>query len=67
MKRHRWRSSRRILVVLAPISLNIFLVHATLAPDGLPLAVIIGVLLIYLAFFAEPHARVIRPLFRARP
>jgi uncharacterized membrane protein YphA (DoxX/SURF4 family) len=55
------------LVVLAPISLNIFLVHAILAPEGLALAAIIGVLMIYLSFFAEPHAAVIRPLFRPRP
>jgi len=54
------------LVVLAPISLNIFLVHANLAPEGLPLAIIIGVLIIYLSFFAEPYASVIRPLFRPR-
>ena len=52
------------LVVLAPISLNIFLVHAILAPEGLPLAAIIGALMIYLSFFAEPYASVIRPLFR---
>jgi uncharacterized membrane protein YphA (DoxX/SURF4 family) len=55
------------LVVLAPISLNIFLVHATLAPEGLPLAVVIGVLLTYLSFFAEPYSGVLRPLFRPRP
>lgn len=55
------------LVVLAPISLNIFLVHAILAPEGLALAAIIGVLMIYLSFFAEPYAAVIRPLFRPRP
>lgn len=54
------------LVVLAPISLNIFLVHALLAPEGLPLAVVIGVLMIYLSFFAEPYASSIRPLFRPR-
>ena len=52
------------LVVLAPISVNIFLVHAILAPEGLPLAVIIGVLITYLSFFAEPYASVIRPLFQ---
>jgi uncharacterized membrane protein YphA (DoxX/SURF4 family) len=55
------------LVVLAPISLNIFLVHAILAPEGLPLAVVIGVVMVYLSFFAEPYASVIRPLFRPRP
>jgi len=55
------------LVVLAPIALNIFLVHAILAPEGLALAVIIGVLMIYLSFLAEPYPAVIRPLFRPRP
>lgn len=54
------------LVVLAPIVMNIFLVHAFLAPSGLPLAVILGLLLIYLAFFAEPYASKIRPLFRKK-
>jgi uncharacterized membrane protein YphA (DoxX/SURF4 family) len=55
------------LVVLAPISVNIFLVHAILAPEGFVLAVIIGILMMYLAFVAEPYARVIRPLFHPRP
>jgi uncharacterized membrane protein YphA (DoxX/SURF4 family) len=55
------------LVVLAPVSLNIFLVHAMLAPEGLALAVTIGVLVIYLSFFAQPYAGAIRPLFRPRP
>jgi len=55
------------LVVLAPISLNIFLVHAMLAPEGLALAAIIGVLVLYLSFVAEPYAGVIRPLFQPRP
>ena len=35
-------------------------------PEGLPLAVVMGLLMIYLAFFAEPYARAIRPLFRAQ-
>ena len=55
------------LVVLAPVSLNFFFVHAMLAPEGLPLAIVIGLLMIYLAFFAEPYARRIRPLFEPRP
>jgi uncharacterized membrane protein YphA (DoxX/SURF4 family) len=54
------------LVVLAPISINIFLVHAFLAPSGLPLAIVIGILIIYLSFFAEPYRSVIKPLFRRR-
>ena len=51
------------LVVLAPIVLNIFLVHAFMAPDGLPMAVFIGVLEIYLAFFAKPYSDVVKRLF----
>lgn len=54
------------LVVLAPIVLNIFLVHAFLAPSGLPLAIIMGILLIYLSFFAQPYAATIKPLFRKK-
>lgn len=51
------------LVILAPVVLNIFLVHAFLQPGGLPLAVIIGLLMLYLSFFAEPYASKIKPLF----
>ena len=54
------------LVVLAPIVLNIFLVHSFLAPEGLPLAVILGLLLIYLAFFAPPYSQTIRQLIRKK-
>ncbi|HWU41899.1 MAG TPA: DoxX family membrane protein [Bdellovibrio sp.] len=54
------------LVVLAPISINIFFVHAFLAPSGLPLALVIGILVIYLAFFAKPYSDVIKLLFRRR-
>ncbi|RYZ90465.1 MAG: DoxX family membrane protein [Proteobacteria bacterium] len=54
------------LVVLAPVVLNIFLVHAFLAPSGLPLAIILGLLLVYLSFFAPPYAPTIRQLFRRK-
>ena len=54
------------LVILAPIVINIFLVHAFLAPEGLVMAVIIGGLMIYLTFFAEPYAAVLKPLFRRK-
>ena len=54
------------LVVLAPIILNIFFTHLFLAPSGLPLALIIGALEMYLAFFASPYRDKIRPLFRRR-
>jgi uncharacterized membrane protein YphA (DoxX/SURF4 family) len=54
------------LVILAPIVLNIFLTHLFLAPGGVPLAAIIGLLLVYLAFFAKPYSQPIRNLFRAK-
>lgn len=54
------------LVILAPIVLNIFLVHAFLAPSGVPLALVLGGLLIYLSFFAQPYANVIKRLFERR-
>lgn len=52
------------LVVLAPIVLNIFLVHLFLEPSGLPVAIVMGVLLSYLSFFAPPYAPVIKQLFK---
>ncbi|MBX3033225.1 MAG: DoxX family membrane protein [Bdellovibrionaceae bacterium] len=54
------------LVILAPIILHIFLVHLFLAPSGLVLAVILGLLEIYLAFYAPPYAPTIKQLFRRR-
>jgi uncharacterized membrane protein YphA (DoxX/SURF4 family) len=54
------------LVVLAPIILNIFFTHAFLAPSGLPLAMFLGALEIYLSFFASPYEATIRPLFRKK-
>ncbi len=54
------------LVILAAITLNIFLVHAFMAPEGVPVALVLGLLLIYLGFFAEPYRHTIRALFRLR-
>ncbi|WP_413583255.1 DoxX family protein [Bdellovibrio sp. HCB288] len=54
------------LVILAPIVLNIFLVHAFLAPSGLALALILGLLTIYLSFFAPPYAPKIKALFHKK-
>lgn len=51
------------LVVLAPIVLNIFLVHAFMMPDGLPVAILIGALEIYLAFFSVEYSQKIKQLF----
>jgi putative oxidoreductase len=52
------------LIVLAPVILNIFLTHLFLAPEGLPLAIVLGLLEIYLAFFASPYKEVVRQIFR---
>lgn len=52
------------LVILAPVILNIFLVHAFMAPDGIILALVLGGLEIYLAFFAEPYAPIVKQIFR---
>lgn len=54
------------LVVLAPIVLNIFLVHTFLMPDGLFVAIILGVLETYLAFFSPQYSPPIKQLFRPR-
>jgi len=51
------------LVILAPIVINIFLVHAFLAPDGLVMALVIGLLEVYLAFFS-PYSAKIKALFK---
>lgn len=52
------------LVVLAPIVLNIFLVHAFMMPEGLPVAIVVGILELYLAFFAKEYSPAIKILFR---
>ncbi|MEW6058018.1 MAG: DoxX family protein [Bdellovibrionota bacterium] len=52
------------LVVLAPIIINIFFVHLFLAPSGMPMALLIGALEIYLAFFASPYKEIVRQIFR---
>ena len=52
------------LIVLAPIILNIFLTHLFLARSGVPLAVVLGALEIYLAFFASPYKEIVRQIFR---
>lgn len=54
------------LVILAPIVLNIFLVHAFMAPSGLPLAIVMGVIMIYLSFFSEKYSPAIRQLFKCK-
>lgn len=54
------------LVILAPIALNILLVHAFLEPSGLPMALAIVVAVLYLAFFSPSYSPRIKSLFVAR-
>lgn len=54
------------LVVLAPVILNIFLVHAFMMPQGLAMAIALGVFEIYLAFFSAEYSPTIKKLLRAR-
>ncbi len=54
------------LVVLAPIVLNIFLVHAFMMPQGLILAAIVLAVEIYLSFFSAEYSPAIKTLFRAK-
>ncbi|WP_411824181.1 hypothetical protein [Leptospira sp. 'Mane'] len=56
--------ARLALVILAPITLNIFLFHAFLAPEGLPIAVIILAGHIFLAYF---HKDAFASVLVARP
>lgn len=54
------------LVILAPIILNIFLVHAFLMPNGLPMAIVLGLLETYLAFFSAEYSSKIKGLFKLK-
>lgn len=53
------------LVVLAPILLNIVLVHGFLMPAGLAPGIILGILAVYLAFFT-PYSPKIKALFEKK-
>lgn len=52
------------LVVLAPVVLNIILVHIFMDPSGLPIAIFVGILEAYLAFFAKPYSDIVKQIFR---
>lgn len=54
------------LVILAPVVLNIFLVHTFMMPQGLPMAVLLGVFEIYLAFFSKEYSPTVKQLFRMK-
>ncbi len=51
------------LVILASISLNIFLVHAFMAPEGMPVAILVVALH---GFLMWAHCSAYKPLLRAR-
>ena len=51
------------LILLAPIVVNIFLVHALLVPSGLPIGILVVVLEAYLGW---AYRGSYRPLFEAR-
>ena len=51
------------LLLLAPVIVNIIAFHIFLAPDGLPLAIVVLVLVLFLAWV---HREVYAPLFRLR-
>ncbi len=56
------------LVILAPISINIFFVHLMLTPpDTLVTPVLIGVAVIYLSFFSPSYSPTIKKLFVMKP
>lgn len=52
------------LMILAPIIIHIFLFHAFLAPDGLPLAILLVIIEIFLSFFSEPYSAIVKQIFR---
>ncbi len=55
------------LVILAPITVNIFLVHAFLDPSGMVIGVLVNAAVIYLAFFSPSYSPVIKKLFKSKP
>lgn len=54
------------LVVLAPIVLNIFMVHVFMDRSGLPMALVLGLFMIYLSFFSKEYSPRIKALFKAK-
>ncbi len=55
------------LVIIAPIAVNIFMVHTLLDISGFPVAVFIVASVIYLAFFSPSYSPTIKRLFVAKP
>lgn len=55
------------LIVLAPVILNIFLVHAFMDTSGLPIALIVGAFEVYLSFFSKEYSPTVKKIFVAKP
>lgn len=55
------------LVILAPVVLNIFLLHAFLTPPQQTiLPIIMGLITVYLAFFSAQYSPTIKQLFKPK-
>jgi len=52
-----------VTILLAPILVNIFCVHAFMAPEGLPVAILMGLGNLFLAYC---HREAYRPLFKSK-
>jgi uncharacterized membrane protein YphA (DoxX/SURF4 family) len=52
------------LVVLPPIILNITMVHIFLDNSGLPIAIVLCILEVYLAFFSKTYSPIVKQIFR---
>ena len=51
-------------VVIFPIIVNIFMVHACLAPEGLPIAIFLVIADLFIAYY---YREIYNPLFKAKP
>ncbi len=58
------RYTALFVLILFPISVNIFLFHAILAPAGIPLGTIVIVLNLFLGF---AYFKYYKPMFTAKP
>jgi uncharacterized membrane protein YphA (DoxX/SURF4 family) len=50
-------------ILLAPILVNIFCIHLFLDPKGLPIAIVLGLMNLFLAY---AHRDAFKPLFRSK-
>lgn len=51
-------------VVIFPIIVNIFMVHAFMAPEGLPVAIFLVCADLFIAYY---YREIYKPLFKSRP